>query len=183
MLIKDMRRAERRARSYYTWLRRVKNDWNTHGWNWNPRPYYHMKSGLTKQGACSIWSETDLCECFYDPGMAGWARFKDTPHRVCSPYECDPRRASKGAEAKPIQELRAEEAQEDWHIRKPNPDQVTSVRQRCLCGFLFGFIRVKVKDRRRWSMRNRDNRRCDDCKRRFGHSQELWPQEKLKRPA
>lgn len=42
MLSKDLRRAERRWRSHCVWMRRLKNDWATHGWNWNylsAKPY------------------------------------------------------------------------------------------------------------------------------------------------
>lgn len=126
-------------------MRRLRQDWNEHRWNWGPRRYERV--GLTPQGACSIWADTTLCPCFYDPGMAGWARFKDTPHRQCSGYECDPRRATHGVAARTIQEWRSDEVvRENYHNRKRR-DGSRMVKISCMrCGFLIRKQRVAFRE-------------------------------------
>jgi hypothetical protein len=69
---KSRKRALRRWRSFHVWMRRLRRDWNEHGWNWRPLPRF-----MTKHETGSVWDNTDLCACFYDP--RAMARFKDTP--------------------------------------------------------------------------------------------------------
>lgn len=80
MLQKDLRRGERRWRSFHAWMRRLQDDWWTHGTRLNPRGVYnHMK----ETGICVIkrgdnWKERFYCECF-EFHLQGSYRFKDTP--------------------------------------------------------------------------------------------------------
>lgn len=129
MLFKDRRRAERRWRSHYKFIRRLRSDWNDHGWKQNPVWLAWEKT----------WTTT-LCECFYDPGMRGWARFKDTPHRSCSIYECNPRNYTHGLESRPIQEWRAAPIErEDFHSRKRRRGLVVWLHKACIrCGRSMG---------------------------------------------
>ena len=117
-MVKEMRRAERRWRSHCKFLRRLKQDWNQHGWNWGPR-WYERSYQLTPEAACSIWAGTDLCECFYD--KKAQARFKDTPN-TCNCWTCrNPRRvfAGKNSSALTFAERRAFlDDREDWHKRR-----------------------------------------------------------------
>ena len=165
---KDLRRGERRWRSYTKFMRRLRRDWNEHRWNWNPRKY--PRYGLTPQGACSIWADTDLCPCFYDPGMAGWARFKDTPHRSCSGYECDPRRATHGVASRTIQEWRSEEVvRENYHVRNRR-DGIRLVKQTCIrCGFLIKKRWVRFGD-----FISHWNDECPACAERMKRKTSYW---------
>lgn len=138
MVHKDMRRSQRRWRSRCVFMRRLKRDWNEHGWNWGPR-WYTRSWTQTTDAACSFWAQTDLCECFYDPKAQ--ARFKDTP-KTCSCWSCgNPRRAFAGKNSSAL--TRAEKIafmddREDW--KKPKRREgVRMVKYQCSrCGFLLG---------------------------------------------
>jgi len=67
---KSKKRADRRWRSKHKFLKRLKSDWNDHGWRRDPRPFYRVVRSPNDDG-------TTLCPCFYDPKAQ--ARFKDTP--------------------------------------------------------------------------------------------------------
>jgi hypothetical protein len=170
---KDKRRGERRWRSYCTWMRRLQRDWDTHRGPWTPK--YTWENGVC---TFSPGDRTERCDC-YNLQHPQALRFKDTPHPVCSPYYCDPRNASKGHEAKAIQERRAEEAPDAYHVRRRDPEKVVSVRQTCLCGFFFGVYKVSVKERRRSDRRRNGRLRCDDCQRRLMGKTEWWINGKL----
>jgi hypothetical protein len=80
MLGKDLRRGERRERSFHAWMRRLQNDWWTHGSRLNPRGVYrHLK----ETGICVIkkghsWRDRFYCDCFqFD--LQGSYRFKNSP--------------------------------------------------------------------------------------------------------
>lgn len=176
MLSKDLRRAERRWRSHCVWMRRLKNDWATHGWNWNylsAKPYggAFRRIGLTQEASCSFWAQTTLCDCFWNPGLSGMGRFKDTPHRSCG-IECQPEKYSHGLESRPIQEWRelarayGDEAREDWHVRKRDREKVVVVRKFCVCGYSMGKTWKKVSEVT-WSDR-RSEEYCPSCEKRFG---------------
>jgi hypothetical protein len=173
MLTKDMRRAERRWRSHCVWMRRLKNDWATHGWNWNwmsSRRYQYTRLGVTAEAACSIWAKTTLCDCFWNPGFAGMGRFKNTPHPRCG-YECHPE-YSHGMESRPIQEWReldrsmGDEMREEWKRPRRTPDRMMLVRQTCLCGYLMKKF-WKPASEITWGDR-RSQKYCPDCKKKFG---------------
>lgn len=171
MLHKDKRRGDRRWRSHCVWIRRLKNDWATHGWNWNYARYTN-NFGLSKEGACSIWAKTTLCSCFFDPGFNGMARFKDTPHPRCSSYECNQRESNHGLESRPIQEWRelaramGDDVREDWHVRRRDPERLILIRKRCLCGYVMGKEWKKAAEIDWSDYRSED--KCPDCKRKFG---------------
>lgn len=180
MLTKDMRRAERRWRSYCVWMRRLKNDWATHGWNWNwmsARRISYTIQGLTPAAQCSIWAKTTLCDCFWNPGFSGKARFKDTPHPRCG-YECHPEYGH-GIESRPIQEWRekdramGDDTRQDWKRPRRTPDRMMLVRQTCLCGYVMNKL-WKPAGEIRWSDK-RSEKRCPDCKKRFDDSRLKMP--------
>lgn len=80
MLDKDSRRGERRSRSFHAWMRRLQNDWWTHGSRVNPRGVY-LRTKAT--GICPIkrdanWRERFYCDCF-DFKLQGNYRFKNHP--------------------------------------------------------------------------------------------------------
>jgi len=174
MFTKDRRRAERRWRSHCVWIRRLKVDWATHGWNWqwlDNRPYRFTHFGVAKKAECSIWAKTTLCDCFWNPGFAGMGRFKDTPHPKCHSYECNPREYTHGKESRPIQEWREEarawgdEGRDDFSVRRRDPGRMILVRQTCVCGYL---IRTLWKPSAEISWRDkRGDERCPDCRRKF----------------
>lgn len=180
MFIKEKRRALRRWRSFHAWMRRLQNDWWTHGSRLNPRGVYlHMK----ETGVCSIkrgdnWRDRYFCDCF-DFGLQGSYRFKDTPHPVCG-YECKPEKYSHGLESRPIQEWREEarawgdEAPVDFRVRRREPEKMVLIRKKCLCGYLLDKEWKRVQDVR-WSDRLSNGDRCPDCKRHF--------EERMKMPA
>lgn len=113
-------------------MRRLKRDWNEHGWNWLPRPYNFLKWGLSGVALKSPWADTTLCDCFYDP--KAMARFKDTP-KGCSCAGCgNPRKWFDGRsrEALTLQERVANIGdREEWSIRKRRKG---THRKNLLCG-------------------------------------------------
>jgi len=183
MFIKDKRRAERRWRSHCVWMRRLRNDWATHGWNWqwmSNRAYAYQRQGIAEEAKCSIWAQTTLCDCFWNPAFSGMGRFKDTPHPRCSKYECQPEKYTHGLESRPIQEWREEarawgdDAPVDLGTRRREPEKMVLIRKKCLCGYLLDKEWKRVQDVR-WSDRLSNGQKCPDCKRRF--------EERMKMPA
>lgn len=172
MFHKDKRRAERRWRSFHAWMRRLQDDWWTHGSRLNPRGVYlHMK----ETGVCVIkrgdnWRDRYYCDCF-DFALAGSYHFKNTPHSRCSRYECKPEEYSHGQDSRPIQEWRelaramGDEAPVDLVARRREPDKMVMIRKTCLCGYLMGKEWKRVQDVK-WTDR-RSDKRCPDCKRRL----------------
>lgn len=80
MLIKEKRRGERRWRSFHAWMRRLQNDWWTHGTRLNPRGVYNY---MKETGICILkrgdnWKDRFYCECF-EFNLEGSYRFKNTP--------------------------------------------------------------------------------------------------------
>lgn len=171
MLTKDKRRAERRWRSFHAWMRRLQDDWWTHGSRLNPRGIYlHMK----ETGVCTIkrgdsWRDRYHCDCF-DFSLQGNYRFKETPHPRCG-FECHAE-YSHGIESRPIQEWREEgraygdEGREDFHVRRREPDRMILVRQKCVCGFLMKTFWKRAEDISWGDKRSEDY--CPGCEKRFG---------------
>lgn len=168
---KEMRRADRRWRSYCVWMRRLKNDWATHGWNWN---YRWTRRGWPQQTekSCSIWAETTLCECFYDPSFKGMSRFKDTPSMGMR------KRVSNGQDGDRINEYKAEqriEVEKEQHgtsqrLRKRlQRQEPTRKKVTCLCGYLLGHVMVQPGESM-WhatSQKHGERRpQCPNCKER-----------------
>lgn len=141
MLQKSMRRSQRRWRSRCVWMRRLKHDWATHGWNWN---YVWVHPWYSKQKAdCSIWAETTLCACFYDPSFKGMARFKDTPSMNHRQRSCNGWEGDRINEYKDEQKLEVEREfhgsdRKSGRRRDPRRMKVT-----CLCGYLVGHVMVE----------------------------------------
>jgi hypothetical protein len=153
-------------------MRRLKDDWNSHRWNWNwmsSRAYKYTHFGLTPAAACSIWAQTTLCDCFWNPGFKGMGRFKDTPHPACG-SECHPEYGH-GLESRPIQEWRelaramGDETPVDLGTRRREPDKMVLIRKTCICGYLMDKEWKRVQDVK-WSDR-RSDKKCPDCKRRL----------------
>jgi hypothetical protein len=145
MLNKGMRRAERRWRSHCVWMRRLRHDWATHGWNWN---YLWIRPGRysSEKASCSIWAETTLCECFYDPSFKGMGRFKDTPSMGHRQRSCNGKDGDRINEYKAEQQLEVEKElhgtsqrlRKRLHRQEPRRMKVT-----CLCGYVVGHVMVK----------------------------------------
>jgi hypothetical protein len=167
MLAKDLRRGERRWRSYSTWMRRLKADWATHGRQYNIYPIYEWVNG--KQAGLIGWRNT-LCGCFDLTSREAY-RFKDTPHRMCYAYECNQRKANHGRERLPIQERRAvaramgDDMRAALGTRRREPERLILIRKTCFCGYLFSkeWLPAGVI---RWSDR-RGSKRCPDCQRKY----------------
>lgn len=150
VLEKSRKRGERRWRSFCKFMRRVRSDWNDHGWRRDPLRYvssYHIDG-------------TTLCNCFFLDSKEA-VRFKDTPHQRCD-VECDPRRSFHGKESLPIQERRAMLSENDercsYSNRKRRKGMLRDLRVICrLCGFLLRIEKIEVGDyRSNWE-------KCDRC--------------------
>lgn len=168
---KSMKRADRRWRSHCAWMRRLRNDWATHGWNWqwmSNRPRAYQRLGIAEEAKCSIWAQTTLCDCFWNPGFNGSGRFKDTPtagRRKELHFELGPKGDPRGGVT--IQEVRCEEVvREDWHSRKADPNKMVLVKQTCICGYVMKTFWKKAKEVN-WSDK-RSEKYCPDCKKKFG---------------
>lgn len=132
-----MRRAERRWKSYCVWMRRLRQDQNEHGtqWNWDERP--HDKHWLSPEGRCSIWAKTDLCACFYDPKTM--ARFRNTPTGSHSNRSCGCKWDPPTEKRRILRKLPLE--REEWGRRKRRWGLAVRYHQSCLrCGRSVGHV-------------------------------------------
>lgn len=80
MLAKEMRRGERRWSSFHAWMRRLQNDWWTHGSRVNPRGVYLR---MKEAGVCVLklednWRDRYYCDCF-DFDLQASYRFRNHP--------------------------------------------------------------------------------------------------------
>lgn len=172
MLTKDRRRAERRHRSYSTWMRRLKRDWDEHRGPWTPK--YTWEDGVC---TFSPGDRTQRCKCYnlLDPQAL---RFKDTPNN-CGCWSCaNPRRTyrNKNKMALTFQEQRAFlDDREDWSKKKPNGERLILVRTICICGYLMEKVWKCAKDIS-WRDRHSENY-CPSCEKRFG------PRKRIRMPA
>lgn len=126
-----MKRAERRWKSYCVWMRRLKQDQNEHGtqWNWDQR--LRSKPWLSKEAQCSIWAKTDLCACFYDPKEM--ARFKNAPTGSHSNRRCGCKWDPKAEQRRILRKLPLE--REAWGRRKRRVGLAVRYHQSCTsCG-------------------------------------------------
>lgn len=129
MLEKSRKRALRRWRSWCVWMRRLRGDWNDHGWKRNPIPgyYLHQRDGTT------------LCNCFFLDHKEAY-RFKDTPN----PGSFRRKDFSRYREfGDPIQERRLVEVRErpfpSW--KYPRNRREYAVRQSCTrCGVMISLV-------------------------------------------
>jgi hypothetical protein len=170
MLTKDRRRAERRHRSYLTWMRRLRNDQYDHRGPWSPVLDW-------KDGVCTITpgDRTQLCDCFNLRSRQA-LRFKDTPNG-CACWSCaNPRRTYRGKSkmALTFQEQRENIGdRESFNRKKPNRVRLVLIRERCLCGFLFG-TKLRPSGGVSWGDRHGSSRRrCPDCTERLGPMKDI----------
>ena len=174
MLTKDLRRGDRRWRSYCVWMRRLKNDWATHGWQYSIRPVFDWSGPDPKK---VVGWTNDLCRCF-DLKNKEALRFKDTPtgnesqaaFRRNDGYhdqEIWEERNAEGDEARPVKE------------RRDRRKGTHPFRVRCNCGFLLEIIEVENGSwyRRDWT------RRCEDCQRKENERRATVEKAMLKMPA
>lgn len=158
-------RAERRWRSFTKWMRRLRADWNDHGWRRDPVPMYEWKDGKS----CIVGWKDSLCGCF-DLRNKQALRFKDTPNG-CNCSSCiNPRRGYDGKNSQALTFAERREFlgdQEDWRKRKRRPGHHL-FRILCReCGRQIG--KVWVKNRESAFKKVRDmgwDRRCDSCRER-----------------
>lgn len=159
-------RAERRWRSFTKWMRRLRSDWNDHGWRRDPVPKYDWRDGRL----CLIgWSDS-LCGCFDLKDMQA-LRFKDTPNG-CNCRGCDnPRHVYDGKmkESLTLHERRAFlDDREDWRKRKRREgSRIVSVS--CMrCGRSIGRVRLKYGKRLYEKLKEMGwDRRCTSCRKRM----------------
>lgn len=166
---KPKKRADRRWRSHCVWMRRLRRDWNEHGWNWTIRRW--PIRGLTKEGQESEWSETTLCHCFYDPKEM--ARFKDTPNRWSFPRRDHTKYRTGRADDRPIQERRRDEPDERMLFLKSRRSRREGAKRvfrlQCRrCGYLMGKRLVPVEEHESWRAIWEESfrlwRRCPNCR-------------------
>lgn len=150
MLQKDMRRAERRWRSYHKWMRRLRSDWNDHGWKRDPRYSWRVVDGVS---TCQVVGTT-LCECFDLRHMQA-LRFKDTPTGGHSKRRC-------GCSEPPLEykEERILEARDDWHKRHRREGTWIKKWLCSRCGFLMGKGPVEFNTQRSWGV---SGAMCEGC--------------------
>jgi hypothetical protein len=162
-------RGDRRWRSYKKWIRRLKVDWNEHGWQWSPRPQFGWVGSEWK----ILGWQSDLCGCF-DLRNKQALRFKDTPNG-CGCMSCaNPRRAYDGrsSSALTFAEQRAFlDDREDWSKRKRREGgKLTKVT--CFgCGRQIGKIWLKTGIDREYLFRKVKemgwDRRCTSCRKKL----------------
>lgn len=113
MFQKDKRRALRRWRSRCVWFRRLRVDWNEHGWKRNPR-YDYDWSG---KEVCRVLSDkTSLCECF-DLTNREATRFKDTPNGSSFMRRDNDKYRDKRSSHVPIQEKRITHVEREYFAK------------------------------------------------------------------
>lgn len=172
MLSKSRKRAVRRWRSYCTWMRRLRGDWNMHGWKQDPIPMYSWETG--KMEFCG-WRNS-LCGCF-DLTNKQALRFKDTPNeRSFDRKDWDKYRNGRG-ERIPIQERRAVPVEREYWSKRKRNGGVFWDRVRCGCGYFLFFKRRYMGRQNRlsessWPMA-RLKLHCPDCTRRFDESKNI----------
>jgi hypothetical protein len=129
MLEKSKKRALRRWRSWCVWMRRLRGDWNDHGWKRNPIRSYFLGQ---RDG-------TTLCNCFFLDHKEAY-RFKDTPNES-SFFRKDFQMYREFGD--PIQERRVTDAPErvSHSGGYPRNRREHLVNQSCrVCGVLIGRV-------------------------------------------
>jgi hypothetical protein len=162
MFFKDKRRAERRWRSFHKWMRRLRSDWNDHGWKRDPVYRREMVDG--KLVTCEAIGTT-LCDCFNLRHMQA-LRFKDTPTGGHSKRRC-------GCSEPPLEykEERKLEARDDWHKRKRREGE-RRVRRFCgRCGVLLGWYTARFGEGVSWTVRSGN---CESCERTLAEKSVYW---------
>lgn len=170
MLTKEKRRAERRWRSHHVWMRRLRNDWATHGWQYNIRPVYDYSRGVENRTVVG-WRD-DLCGCFDLRNMQA-LRFKDTPSGRHRQRECNGTDGDRINEYKDEQRLEVgrethgtnKRLRKRMRLRKPVVEKV-----KCGCGFLLGRVMVWFGESKHAAIsRNFGDKfpKCRDCKERM----------------
>jgi len=163
---KSRKRAERRWRSWCTWMRRLKGDQATHSGPWSPKYSY-------EDGSCKLVSfgdRTSLCACF-DLTSRQATRFKDTPNG-CNCQSCaNPRRSYDGrsSSALTFAEQRAFlDDREDWSRRKRR-EGIRFCKVNCIgCGRQIGKVWVKTGQSLYGKVRSMGwDRRCTSCRKRL----------------
>ena len=163
-------RGDRRWRSFKKWMRRLKVDWNDHGWKRDPRPIYDW----SKDGKlCVIGWGDSLCGCF-DLRNKQALRFKDTPNG-CNCRDCDnPRHVydGKNLSALTFAERRAFlDDREDWSKRKRREGAKLTKVSCYDCGRQIGKVWLKTGIDREYLFRKVKemgwDRRCTSCRKRL----------------
>lgn len=161
MVHKDMRRAERRWRSFHKWMRRLRSDWNDHGWKRDPVYRREMVDG--KLVTCEAIGTT-LCKCFdlRDPQAL---RFKDTPTGGHSKRNC-------GCSEPPLEykeQRKLEVQRERWQRRKRREGERMAKVICSRCGFLLYSSPVKFGVSRSFN-----NLLCEGCSRIMAQRSVYW---------
>lgn len=166
MLAKSMKRADRRWRSWCVWMRRLRKDWNMHGWKQDPRYDHEVVNGCV---VAYLSERTSLCSCF-DLTSKNALRFKDTPNtRSFDRADWGKYRNGRG-EGIPIQERRQLPVSREYFARRKRLGGIFKDRIRCRCGYFLHFRLRKMGTQNRlseWrlSLREQLKLHCPDCKR------------------
>lgn len=118
-------------------MRRLKQDWNEHGWKRNPTYDYDWNTGNR-----ILVERTTICECFDLTSREAY-RFKDSPNknsfrrRDWNLYR-DGRSCNR-----PAQERRADPIRESFGSRKRRRNIVRRKKLCCHCGYLLAILEVK----------------------------------------
>jgi len=139
-------------------MRRLKQDWNEHGWKRNPTYDYDFSGGNV---VCVLAERTTLCDCF-DLTHREAYRFKDTPNRNSFRRKDWDLYRNGRASHLPIQELRASQPEvASFGSRKRRRSAVHRKKLCCICGYLLRIVEVTRDDRYKFERGS-----CPDCKRR-----------------
>ncbi len=159
MVHKDKRRALRRWRSYCKFMKRLRSDWNDHGWRRDPVRY-----------ASNHIDGTSLCDCFF-PWSAQAVRFKDTPTgRFRKRDEWDDSLTRYRVERLlPVE-------RERFGVRKRRRG-FRFVKEKCMCGFVLGIVKVPF-GQSSWAVQ-RPRTQCESCERRTKGKMMYWRNGKL----
>jgi hypothetical protein len=156
MLHKDMRRAERRSRSFHVWMRRLKKDWADHGRQYSIYPVYDDYRKAPAERTIVGWRDT-LCGCFDLRNMQA-LRFKDTPSgghrkRVCNGSEGDKINAIKDERRlEVVREVHGSSQRRRKRMERRARPGVLKVK--CSCGYVVGLVMVRPGEDR-WSATSR----------------------------
>jgi hypothetical protein len=148
-------------------MRRLRKDWNSHGWKQDPTYDYDWSGGKV---TCVLAERTTLCDCF-DLTHREALRFKDTPNTSSFRRRDFDKYRNGRATSVPIQERRAVPDDRERHgSRKRRRGVVGRAKLSCSCGYLLEVMDVVSGvhvSRRKYNA-------CPDCRRRSAVAGELY---------
>jgi hypothetical protein len=166
---KSKKRAERRWRSRCVWMRRLKQDWNEHGWKRDPTYDYDL---VGKRVIQYLSDRTTLCACFDLEDREAY-RFKNTPNtNSFRRKDLDKYRDGRACRV-PIQELRAAPVDREFFGRRKRRRHGTyRAKVQCFCGYLLDIVEVTYGNG--FGYTRARGSRCPGCRRAQALSGELY---------